>query len=208
MMQGTTRTTSSLRLAVVTMALLAASSANALGQALPPPTAEPKPGTVWLLDNPKPKSVFDSLFKDVEVKCPGCPGFEDAGIRRLLPESTNPNAPRVLQGKWRQQTAVGVMSLGVVGVRNYALPLYVAMPLGGDVDAGLQRSSSASAFAPSAQWSLTAAIEKTLASSWHGASIGAAADVIVPVETKSTPNGDARVAATKSRAARFGFVFR
>jgi hypothetical protein len=226
MMQGTASTTASLRLAVVTTALLAAGSVNALAQTLAPPTpesfpgatppdsnvrrpaAQTTPGTVWLLDNPKARSVFDSLFKDVEVTCLGCPGFGDAGTSALLPESTNPNAPRVLQGKWRQQTAVGLVSLGFVGVRNYALPLYVAMPLAGDFNPGLQSSSSTSAFAPSSQWSLSAAIEKTLASSWHGASIGAAADVIVPVETKSTPTGDARAGATKARAARFGFVFR
>ncbi len=218
--------TPSLRLAVATMtALLAAGFSNALAQSSSTPTQKPsrqakpspdqdasreppeaKPTSASLFDNrTKPGSISGSWLSDVDMRCLGCRGF---GTVAVLPESSNPNAPRVLQGTWRHQTTLGVVSTGLVGVRNYALPLYVGMPLGGDFDPGAQRSSRASSFAPSSQWYLTAGIEKTLATSAEGTSIGVTADVLIPVETNSISVGDPRIGALKSRAARFGIVLR
>lgn len=175
--------THSLRLAVATTALLAAGVSRGLAQSASTPTQEPsqqakpssdqypsrelpktKATSVSLFDRPiapstKPGSFLGAWFSDIDMKCLGCPGF---GTVAVLPESSNPNAPRVLQGTWRHQTTLGVVSTGFVGVRNHALPLYVGMPLGGDFDPGAHRSSRASAFAPVSQWYLTAAIEKTL----------------------------------------------
>jgi hypothetical protein len=108
----------------------------------------------------KSKSMLESWLSGVEMQCIGCRGFEPTGIR---PESTNATAPWVLQGRWRRQTTLGVVSAGFVGVRNYALPLSTAMPLGGEFDRAALGSSRASVFAPVSQWSLTAAVEKTLA---------------------------------------------
>jgi len=153
----------------------------------------------------KPTSVLESWLSGAEMNCIGCRGFGTTAVR---PESTNPNAPWVLQRKWRRQTALGVVSTGFVGVRNYALPLSTALPLGGDLDPGALGSPSTSAFAPSSQWSLTAAVEKTLATRADGASVGVTADLLIPVATESVTVGDPRISALQSRTVRFGIVFR
>ena len=153
----------------------------------------------------KSKSVLESWLSGVEMKCIACLGF---GTTAVFPGSTNPNAPWVLQGRWRRQTTLGVVSTGFVGVRNYALPLAMAMPLGGDFDSGALSSSRSSAFAPSSQWSLTAAVERTLATFSNGATVGVTADLLIPVATESISVGDPRIGALTSRAIRFGIVFR
>lgn len=204
--------THSLGFAVAATALLAASS-TALAQSAaaqsPEPSRPAKPSAAdednQLTMSTKSKSVLESWLAGVEMKCIGCRGFGTTAVR---PESTNPNAPWVLQGKWRRQTALGIVSTGFVGVRNYVLPLSTAMPLGGDFDRGALGSPSTSAFAPSSQWSLTAAVEKTLATRADGASVGVTADLLIPVATESVTVGDPRISALKSPTVRFGIVFR
>lgn len=102
----------------------------------------------------------------------------------------------------------GPVSTGFVGVRNYALPLYTGMPIGGDFNPGMLGSSLTSSFMPSSQWSLTAAVEKTLATFSNGATVGVTADVLIPVATESVSVGDPRIAALTSRAMRVGIVVR
>jgi hypothetical protein len=218
------------RLAVAATALLTAGFSNAAlaqssstptqelpHQAKPSPDQDPsrllqktKATSVSLFDNPiaastKPRSWLGSWFSDLDVKCLGCPGF---GTVALLPQSSNPNAPRVLQGTWRHQTTLGVVSTGFVGVRNYALPLYIGMPLAGDFDPGSSRFSRPSSFAPVSQWYLTAAIEKTLATRPDGSSLGVKADLLIPVKTNSKSADDPRIKALTSPTARFGLVGR
>lgn len=225
--------THSLGFAVAATALLAAGSSTGQAQSPAAQTQEPsrskpsaadkdaprdrppEPPETWLkplslFDNQltmstKSKSVLQSWVSGVEIKCIGCPGFGTTAVR---PESTNPNAPWVLQGRWRRQTALGIVSTGFVGVRNYALPLSTAMPLGGDVDPGALGSSRASFVGPSSQWSLTAAFEKTLATFADGASVGVTADLLIPVKTESVMVGDPRISALASRTIRVGIVFR
>ena len=218
-----------LRLSVATTALLTAGFSNALAQSASTPTqeqsqqAKPSPHpdasrllpktkatSVSLFDQPitastKSRSFLGSWFADVDMRCLNCPG---SGMVAVLPESSNPNAPRVLQGTWRRQTTLGVVSTGFVGVRNYALPLSVGMPLGGDFDPGSYRSPRASSFAPVSQWYLTAAIEKTLATRPDGSSLGVKADLVIPVKTNSMSADDPRIKALTSRTARFGVVLR
>jgi hypothetical protein len=218
----------------VAAAVLAAGSSTALAQASPPRTqqsshpatppaadddasrdrprqpAETTVPPLSLLDDrfsmtTKPKSILESWLSGVEMQCIGCRGFEPTGIR---PELTNATAPWVLQGRWRRQTTLGVVSTGFVGVRNYALPLSTAMPLGGEFDRAALGSSGASAFAPVSQWSLTAAVEKTLATRANGASVGVTADLLVPFKTESITVGDPRTSALTSPTVRFGIIFR
>jgi hypothetical protein len=229
---GTTWVTHSLAFAVAA-AVLAAGSSTALAQASPPKTPQSsQPATPPAADDDasrdsprqpaettvtplslfddrfstrKPKSILESWLTGVEMQCIGCRGFEPTGIR---PESTNATAPWVLQGRWRRQTTLGVVSAGFVGVRNYALPLSTAMPLGGEFDRAALGSSRASVFAPVSQWSLTAAVEKTLATRANGASVGVTADLLIPVKTESITVGDPRTSALTARTVRFGIVFR
>jgi hypothetical protein len=158
----------------------------------------------WLTTSTKPKSLLDSWLSGVEMSCVGCRGLETTAAR---PESTNATAPWVLQGRWRRQTNLGVVSTGFVGVRNYALPLYTAMPIGGDVDPAALRSSPSTAFAPFSQWSLTASVEKTLIKRANGATVGVTADLLMPVATNSIV-GDRRMSGLTSPTARIGIVVR
>lgn len=153
----------------------------------------------------KPASVLESWLSGVEMKCIGCWGVEATAVR---PESTNATAPWVLQGRWRRQTTLGVVSTGFVGVRNYGLPLSTAIPLGGDFDPAALGSSRASVFAPVSQWYLTAGFEKTLATRADGASVGLTADLLMPVATESVTVGDPRIGALTSPTIRVGIVFR
>jgi hypothetical protein len=228
-MLGKPPMTCSLCLTVATSALLTAGFSDAAlaqssstptqelpHQAKPSPDQDPsgllpktKATSVSLFDHPitagtKPRYFLGSWFADVDMRCLGCPG---SGMVAALSESSNPNAPRVLQGTWRHRTTLGVVSTGFVGVRNYALPPSVGMP-GGDFDPGSYRAPRASSFAPVSQWYLTAGIEKTLATRPDGASIGVRADVLIPVKTNSMSADDPRIKALKSRTARIGVVLR
>jgi hypothetical protein len=197
----------SLGVAVAATALLAAGSTTALAQSPAAQTQEPETRLtpLSLFDNrlTKPTSFMESWLSGFEMKCVGCRGFETTAVR---PDPTNATAPTVLQGKWRRHTPLGVVSTGFVGVRNYALPLSSAMPLGGDVDPAALRSAGTSAFAPASQWSLTAAVEKTLVTRASGASVGVTADLLIPVATNAVIAGDPRISA--SSTLRFGIVFR
>ena len=156
---------------VASAALFVAGSAAAQSPAPPPEPPDTKLPALSLFDNQltvgtKPKSLLESWLSGIDMKCIGCGVFGTTAVR---PETTNPNAAWVLQGRWQRQTTVGVVSAGFVGVRNYALPLFTAMSLGGGVDPVAIGAGRPSSFAPSSQWSLTAGIEKTLATRADGA---------------------------------------
>lgn len=150
-------------------------------------------------------TVVEPWLSGVEMQCIGCRGFETTVVR---PESSNPNAPWALQGKWRRQTTLGVVSAGFLGVRNYALPLATAMPIGGDLDPAALGAAGASAFLPGSQWSLTAGIEKALAKSANGTSLGVTADVLIPVRNEPADVGDPRSTVLGSPTVRVGGVLR
>lgn len=101
-----------------------------------------------------------------------------------------------------------VISAGFVGARNYALPLYTAMPIGGEFAPVALGSAGTSAFAASSQWSLTAALEKTLVTLEDGATVGVTTDLLVPIATGYVAVGDSRFSALTSPTVRLGIVFR
>jgi hypothetical protein len=224
MLRRTASATHSLGLTVAAAALVAAVSPTLVAQSpaaqTPAPSRPAEPSAVEPPDTTRDNlSLFNSRFtigatptpliqswlSGVEMKCIGCGVFDTTAAR---PESTNATAPWVLQGRWRRPTPFGVVSTGFVGVRNYGLPLFNAIPLGGDVDPAALRSSRTSAFAPSSQWSLTAGVEKTLMKRANGASVGVVADVLFPVRTESVSVGDPRISALTSPTIRFGIVVR
>jgi hypothetical protein len=202
----------SLGIATTAMALLAASAQAVLAQspeaqtlALP---ASPQPSAkdekeVWLATGAKPKSVVDSWLSGFEMKCTGC----QVETTALFPETTDANALWLMRGKWQRQTSFGAVSAGFVGLRNYASPLYTALPLGGDIDLRMLEATRSSVFAPTSQWSLTASVEKTFFKSKGGATIGVVADAMMPVATSSAIVGDARMSGM-TPTVRAGFVFR
>jgi hypothetical protein len=157
----------------------------------------------WL--STKPTGVMESWLRDFTMKCVGCGGLDLTGVR---PDSTNATAPWALHGKWSRETMLGVVSTGFVGVRNYALPLSTAIPIGGDLDPRALSMSGTSVFAPVSQWSLTAAVEKTLAKRASGASVGVTADMLVPVKSDTIGVGDPRAGGLTSATFRLGIIFR
>jgi hypothetical protein len=212
-MQTMTWVRRSLRTAVAATALLGTASSAALAQITAPQAQEPaKPAepNLSLFDNrlkpsPKQKSFMDSWLSGVEMKCIGCGLFDPNAVH---PEPANANAPWLLQGQLRRQTPIGAVSLGFVGARNYALPLFTATPIGGNVDARMLTSSGTSVFAPVSQWSLTASLEKTLLKRANGASLGITADAFFPVATNSVTAGDPRFGGLTSPTFRVGLVLR
>jgi hypothetical protein len=202
----------SLASAVTAAALLAMNVSTAAGQApaaQEPRPSEPSPLIVSLFDHQPPptkppKLALESWFSGFKMNCIGC----STAATTVRPESTNRNAPWVLQGKWQRETRLGVASVGFVGIRNSALPPSSVIPLAGDPGFTSLNSSHTSFFMPSTQWSVTAGLEKTLVKFSNGASVGAVADFIVPVHTTSAVAADRRLSGMKSAALRWGFVVR
>lgn len=116
------------------------------------------------------------------------------------------NDPWALHARWRRPTPLGILSAGVLGVRNYALPLSTVLPLDGELDGAALASSGTSTFLPGSRWSLTAAIEKTLFMRPGGTSIGVKADLFVPLKTPENAAGDARLDALSSTTGRVGVL--
>lgn len=197
------------------IALLAAAATTALAQSpvtqpqqpAPPPAADTNVSLLAgeFVPTPTKKTTLESWLSGVDMICIGCRALDPNAI---LPESTNPNAPWLLQGKWRRQTAFGTLSTGFVGIRNYAMPLSTAMPIGGDVDPRALGNSSSLFVGPATQWSLTAGLEKTLVTFRNGASVGIVGDVAIPVHTSSAAGSDPRTGAISSRTIRAGIIFR
>jgi hypothetical protein len=227
------RVTRSLRFAAAATALVAAGSSTALGQPRAAQTQEPSRASAPSADEATPgdrqreprdvtissRSLFDGRptgdtnptsvvapwLSGVTTTCIGCRGFETAGVP---PSSANSNAPWAFQGRWRRQTAFGVVSAGVVGVRNYALPLSTAVAPDGDLDRVALGTSGASGFAPGSQWAVTAGVEKTLAKRANGATVGVAADLSIPVKTDTVGVDDPRTRNLASPTMRVGIVLR
>jgi hypothetical protein len=202
----------SLGVALAATALLVADSSPALAQVAVAPVQEPPAPVVeaavsekWLSIGAKPPSLLESWLSGAKVQCTGCRGFE-TGVAGT--ETTDANAPWVLQGKWRRRSAFGAVSGGFVGVRNSAAPLSTVMPIGGDADLRALQATHSSVFAPMTQWSLTASLEKTLVTRKSGATIGVIGDVLMPIASKSDLEGDARMSALKPVTFRVGIVFR
>lgn len=212
-MLGTATVTHSLGIVLAATTLLATNVPMALAQSPVAQTQEParppdpsaKDGQeAWLAIGAKPKSVVESWLSGFEMKCTGC----QAETTALFPETTDANAPWLMRGKWQRETALGTVSAGFVGLRNYASPLYTAMPIGGDIDPRMLAATRSSVFAPTSQWSLTASVEKTFFKSKGGATIGVIADMMMPVSATSAIVRDARMNGMASPTLRVGIIFR
>jgi hypothetical protein len=80
--------------------------------------------------------------------------------------------------------------------------------VGGDLDSAALAAAGGPAFLPGSQWSLTAGVEKTLATSAKGASFGFAGDLLIPVRYETDAAGDPRRPVLASPTVRFGGVLR
>ena len=162
-----------------------------------------------LFDDRHPDRATPGLAVDwlsgVEMACIGCRGVDTAGAWLA---SASANAPWVLQGRWRRQTRLGLVSTGFIGVRNSALPLAAVTRLGGDLDRIALRTSGTGGFLPGSRWSVTAGVEKTLATRANGSSVGVAADVFIPATSHAGAVDDPRARDLASPTIRVGIVLR
>ena len=178
-------------------------------QARPPespsqePTWIPIANSQWWVDGastPRP-----GLFSSMDVTCTACGGTSTLE-RFVLP--ANRNAPWALQGTVRRATRLGLISTGLLGVRNYAAPVYTAMPIGGSFNAGPGSTVTANLAIPDTQWHLTAGFERTLMRTKRGVTFGLTGDVVLPVNAHSASANPLRIDPLSSLAVRFGLVVR
>lgn len=183
--------------------------AGASGQdagALEPTDSTDQPGWLSIVDFQKLGDKWNPKF---DLELPGGGSWLTGGDARVPPPpSTNANAPWFFEGRVRHEGRSGAFSAGVVGVRNYSLPLYSASAIGGRLDPGPTSSSLANFYAPSIQWNLTAAVERTLKTTAGGATIGVAADGFLPLDPPEQTNDKTRTDSPSSRAFRLGSVLR
>src|SRR5690606_21586654 len=99
-----------------------------------PPLAQvpPAPETQFELRLKLPQSIWKTSPLVPELECFGC-GTED---RASFSVPRNPNAPWAVQGFVRYPIRSGSIRTGIIGVRNYDLPVYMAMPVGGSFNGG------------------------------------------------------------------------
>ena len=136
----------------------------------------------------------------------GARGFSGELAHDATPQLTNPNAPWKVSGDLSYSSRNGsVASVGLVGHRNYRMPLLLSRTLAGD-DLTLPLSSFADLSQREIQWALTARVGKVLKRTSGRRTISAVADVFVPLNTVSPLPGPADLV-IPSRAVRFGLVF-
>ena len=185
----------------------APSQGSAPLQPTEPPPAEPSQIPIangpWWAD--RTPTTTPGLFRVIDFDCTAC-GATSGLDRFTLP--ANRNAPWIFQGTVRHATRLGVISTGLLGVRNYASPLYTGMPIGGSFNAGPHTTLTPNLAIPDTQWHLTAGFERTLLTTKRGVTFGLTGDVLLPVNTDPVSGDPLRVDPLSSLAVRFGFVLR
>ena len=181
-------------------------------ESAPPQAPEPapvKPSQIPIVNGPwwadRTPTTTPDLFRVIDFDCTAC-GATSGLDRFTLP--ANRNAPWVIQGRVRHATRLGVISAGLLGVRNYASPLYTGMPIGGSFNAGPLTTVTPNLAIPDTQWHLTAGFERTLLTTKRGVTFGLTGDVLLPVNTDPVSGDPLRVDPLSSLAVRFGFVLR
>jgi hypothetical protein len=153
-----------------------------------------------------PRSRWETSPVHFLLDCTTCGGADEP----IGPDRpTNPNAPWIVQAAARYTNRMGTFSAGVIGVRNYAPPLYVGMSPGQAFQvSGAASTSQTNFFVPETQWHLTVAFVRTLWTHSRGASVGLTADFLLPVNTDLQTNDLSRIDPLPSRAIRFGVIVR
>jgi hypothetical protein len=184
------------------------SDGEARQQSLPNPTLAPRempPLAPRIWSEPARTPPLTTWLSTADVRCLSCGGGDPPG--GLMP-STNGNAPWAFQGTLHRQGNAGRLSLGVLGTRNYAGPLYGALSPEGAFAPGPLSTITPNLAIPSTQWHLTAGFERTLFTTKGGATLGIYGDVLLPLQADPAAADPLSVGPISSRAARFGVVIR
>jgi hypothetical protein len=116
------------------------------------------------------------------------------GTRRFLGDVSgnigsppvNPNAPWKVGGGFTYSTDNGTIArINVVGYRNYRMPPFMSQAIGSDQDLTRPLVSFTDLSQREVQWQISAAVEKTFIRTAGGATIGAVADLFVPLNSVS-----------------------
>ncbi len=167
-----------------------------------PPQMPAPPASATLWTNPATTSSLATLPLQFSLDCTTCGWF---GQTAAPAPPANPNAPWVVQGAVRHTNRLGTFSAGAIGVRNYALPLFMAMPPGQDFRP-VASTSQADLSVRETQWHVTTAFSRRLWTHASGANVGVTADVLLPVRTGG--HELSKIAPLPSRAVRVGAVVR
>lgn len=132
----------------------------------------------------------------------GCPTCD---ATRLQPPG-NANAPWALRAGVSYVGPGTQATFGVVGYRNYKLPLFMSQPLGASQDLTPPVSSFVDMADARTRWLLSAAVRKTIMRMSEGQTIGLGADVFMPITWDAASPGAPDVRALPSKALRFGVV--
>ena len=225
--------TQALRSVVVATALVAAGPSTASAQGPPPQAQEPSrsspasvddhpgadrqpepPGTIFsrlslfdrpIASGPKPQSAIESWLSGVAMACVGCRRFESRAWDR------SPST-RLRHGRCREHGDGGrpwaSSRRGSWAFATLALPLSAAVRPDGALDPAVLSTAGGSASLPGSRWSVTAGVEKTLATRASGASVGITADAVMPVEHDAVGGDDPRTRGFAAATMRVGVVVR
>jgi hypothetical protein len=137
------------------------------------------------------------------------------GARRFSGDSSNetffapvnPNAPWQVGGGFAYSSDNGFAArIGAVGHRNYRLPLSMSRAIASGHDLTLPLASFTDLLQPEVQWELLIGVQKTLIRTSGGRTIGAVADVFVPLNSTS-PTLASPGQVLPSRTVRLGVTF-
>ena len=133
--------------------------------------------------------------------------FYGEPARDAMAPPTNPNAPWKVSFGFSYSSGDGsVASIGLVGHRNYGLPLYLSQTIGGD-NLTLPLASFTDLSQRDIQWELTVRVGKTLKRTPDGRTISAVADEWIPLNTVSPVPGSTDQPVRPSPAGRAGVAF-
>jgi hypothetical protein len=132
----------------------------------------------------------------------GCPTCD---ATRLQPP-TNANAPWALKAGVSYVGTDAEVTLGVIGYRNYRLPLYPSQPFRANYDLTPPVSSFADMADNRTQWLLSAAVRKTIKRMSEGQTIGIGVDAFVPISWDGAAPGAPDTRALPSKALRLNAV--
>lgn len=131
-----------------------------------------------------------------------CSGCTASGIQ----PPRNPNAPWAVRSSVTYAGAGAQVTFGVVGHRNYQLPLFMSQALGGDHDLTAPESSLTDMSRSQTRWQVSARVQKTVKRMSGGQTIGLFADVFIPINSEVAGAGAPDAPVLRSRAIRFGVV--
>jgi hypothetical protein len=131
-----------------------------------------------------------------------CPGCTASGIQ----PPGNPNAPWAVRSRVTYAAAGARLTLGVVGHRNYQLPLFMSETLAGDYDLVAPESSPADLSRNQTRWQLSARVQKTVKRLSGGQTIGLVGDAFIPIGSEAPAVSARDAPKPPSAAVRFGII--